>query len=231
VGTRDPWAEERKKLEAELARKMGRALGQQEKAVLDAIGWPPSHERLAQLPYEFYDVLTGDTTSFVEAILEENAQRIAGGIIATINVSLGGEVYKESVRAWAEAHAYELSKYLSDNTRQIVGDAITQYLETPGMTRAELEELLQPAFGAQRASTIAVTEVTSSITAGTRAAVEEAEAAGLSVREVWRTQDGGCDEICHPLEGTYRGDGWDAGPPADSHPNCACWTDLEWAHD
>jgi len=223
---KDPWAEERKKLEAELARKLGRALSQQEKAVLAAMSWPPT-----QLPEQFYSVMGADTMPFIQEALETNALMAATTLVGTINVSLGGEVYKEAVREWAQQHAYELSRYLTDNTRQIVGDAITQYLETPGMTRAELEELLSPAFGAQRASTIAVTEVTASITAGTRAAVEEAEAAGLSVREVWRTQDGGCDEICHPLEGTYRGDGWDLGPPDDSHPNCACWLDLEWAHD
>jgi hypothetical protein len=222
----DPFAEERARLAAELARKLGRALSQQEKAVLEAMGFPPT-----QLPAQFYSALGADTTGFVQEVLETNALGVAATLVGRIDISLGGEVYKESVRLWAKEHAYELSKYLTENTRQIVGDAVTQYLETPGMTRAELEELLAPAFGAQRASMIAVTEVTASITAGTRAAVEEAEAAGLSVREVWRTQDGGCDEICAPLEGTYRGDGWDLGPPDDSHPQCACWTDLEWAHE
>jgi hypothetical protein len=188
------------------------------------MGFPPT-----QLPEQFYSVLGADTMPFIREALEAHALAIAETMVGTITGTLGGTVYREYVTAWATNHAYELSNYLNDNTRQIVGDVITKYLETPGMTRQDVEDLLNEsgAFTPARASMIAVTETTAATSAGTQAAVEEARAAGLEVTETWRTQDGGCEEICAPLDGTVRGDGWDEDPPA--HPNCACWVTMEWA--
>lgn len=222
----DPFAEERARTEFELAKRLGRALSQQEKAVLDRLGFPPDASRLTPA---FMAGLTAETMPFVQEAIEAHALAAAETVIGTITATLGGEIYRESVRTWAEGHAYEMSRYLNDTTRQTVGDLVVRYTETPGMTRQDFEDALNESglFTPARASAIAVTETTAATSAGNAAAVEEARAAGLDVTETWRTQDGGCEEVCSPLDGTTRGDGWDEDPPA--HVNCACWIEMGWA--
>lgn len=222
----DPFAEERARAEFELAKKLGRALSIQEKLVLDALGFPPDASKLTAA---FLAALAAETMPFVQDAIEAHALASAETVIGTITATLGDSVYRESVRAWAEEHAYEMSRYLNDTTRQVVGDLVTRYTETSGMTRQDFEDALNESglFSPSRASAIAVTETTAATSAGTAAAAEEARAAGLEVTETWRTQDGGCEEICAPLDGTTRGDGWDDPPPA--HVHCACWIEMGWA--
>ena len=134
---------------------------------------------------------------------------------------------------WALEHAYEMSRYLNETTRQVVGDVITKFMESPDLTRGDVIDMLNETgiFSPARASMIAVTETTAAASAGTASAISEARAAGLDVTEVWQTSndDRVCD-ICAPLDGTTPENGnWPTDhPPA--HVNCRCGSSLFFAN-
>lgn len=129
---------------------------------------------------------------------------------------------------WARTYTYDLIKGITETTRKVVSDAIAQFIETEGMTRADLEALLEPAFGEVRASMIAVTEVTRAQSAGINIYRDKLAEEGVEMARVWHTRN---DELVCPICGPFNGKSdvaWSGdfpdGPPA--HVNCRCWTSL-----
>ncbi len=159
------------------------------------------------------------------------------------------DIYLESARALydelAQQAAFEFSWGLVDKgaanwatryTDQLVKDlyqtnidgtgALVNLYHTEGWTMGDLEARLAELFGRGRAELIATTEVTRAAVEGERGTVDEIESeTGWNLPEVWQTEKDElvCD-ICGPLDGLEKGDGWDEsdGPPA--HPRCRCWT-------
>lgn len=130
---------------------------------------------------------------------------------------------------WARAYTFDLVKGLTDTTQKVIQNAVASYLETPGMTRQQVEALLQGAFSPRRAESIAVTEITRAASAATTQYQQQLANAGLTFERVWRTvgEQDVCP-ICDPLNGKSES-AWSAahpsGPPA--HVRCRCATTLK----
>ena len=170
------------------------------------------------------------------AILSPKIGRIATEQALRLAVDIGVEfdiaVVNELAADWARTYTFELVRGLTETTRKVVQNAITQYVETPGMARAAVEELLAPAFGQPRASMIAVTEVTRAYSRATTNYQQLIrQEAGLEMERVWRTnRDDIVCPICAPLDGQPESkwaSDYPDGPPA--HVNCRCSTTLRFA--
>lgn len=117
-----------------------------------------------------------------------------------------------------------------ESTRTFLQRAITMFVNSErGMTRENVEKLIAPVFGAERASTIAVTEITR---AANQATLQYQEYLStnydMQLVRVWQTNN---DElvcpICGPLNEQLESvwaDKYPNGAPA--HPNCRCSTQL-----
>jgi hypothetical protein len=129
---------------------------------------------------------------------------------------------------WSRRYTFDLIKGLNDTTRTVLQDALSQFNATPGMTRAELEMLISPAFGEARAAIIASTEVTRASSQALNQCQEQLRAEGVEMSRRWLTavDDLTCS-ICRPLNG-LKEDQWanqfPDGPPA--HPACRCSLSL-----
>jgi len=150
-------------------------------------------------------------------------------LTAETGITFDAAVISEEALSWARQYNYELVTGLTDTTRKLVQQSVSTFVETPGMTRGDLEKLLAPAFGENRASMIGVTEVTRAYSEATnqhqRLIRDEV---GLEMRRRWDTlRDELTCAVCGPLNGMPE-ENWVAefpnGPPA--HVNCRCSTSL-----
>ena len=150
-------------------------------------------------------------------------------LTAETGITFDAAVISEEALGWARTHAADLVTGVTDTTRKLVNQSVATFVETPGMTRGDLESLLAPAFGENRASMIAVTEVTRAYSEATnqhqRLIRDEV---GMEMRRVWLTRrDDLTCFICGPLHGMPEEE-WRAefpnGPPG--HVNCRCASAL-----
>jgi len=157
----------------------------------------------------------------------------------SVGVEFDPALINEAALNWARTYTYDLmrGREKPDGTREPGLDATTRkqvqqimatWQERPGMTRGELEAMLEPAFGPNRASMIAVTEVTRASSAATRHYQQQVAEAGITMQRYWYTlRDERVCPICGPLHGkpeTEWADKFPEGPPA--HVNCRCSTTL-----
>ncbi|KPL90765.1 phage portal protein [Herpetosiphon geysericola] len=146
---------------------------------------------------------------------------------AMIGLDVDPALAADQVMSWATTYTAQLIKGLTSTTRDLVEKAITQYRATPGMTRADLERLLDPAFGAKRAEMIAITETTRAASQSQSQYKKILRDAGLNFTRVNRTNaDDRVCAICGPLHNKSEKD-WPTldGPPW--HPRCRCAVTLE----
>ena len=151
---------------------------------------------------------------------------------AEVGVEFDSAVVNTEAAEWARKYTYDLITGLEDTTRKLVQSAMTTYVETPGMTRGQLEDLLRPGFNDVRASMIAVTETTRAYAqAQNQYQKLIKEDTGIHMERVWQTNN---DElvcpICGPLHGLGEAEWADMfpeGPPA--HVNCRCGETLRYA--
>ncbi len=135
-------------------------------------------------------------------------------------------VNKEAAAA-ARDYTFDLIKGLTDTSRDVLRDVIAEFVETPGMTLADVIERLP--FDEQRAALVATTEITRAYATGQAAAGDALKEQFPDVRVIktWFTDnDDRVCPICGPLndvevEGDELFGGEFDGPPA--HPGCRCW--------
>ena len=185
-------------------------------------------------------IRSGDATDAILRELFEELRAALGPEIATITtgrmmqlmdeVGIGADmaVISQEALEHARRYTYDLVTGLDSTTRRLVQEALTTWQGTPGMTRADLVSLLEPAFGEYRANMIAVTEVTRAYSAATNQYQQMALDAGVEMRRVWLTLR---DQLVCPICGPFHGmpeSVWNIqypdGPPA--HPNCRCSAEL-----
>jgi SPP1 gp7 family putative phage head morphogenesis protein len=131
--------------------------------------------------------------------------------------------------AWAETYTDAVLSQLMDTTVTGVGDIVSAWIAREGATVGELQQALQPMFGAVRSSRIAVTEITRAFAEGETIAYQNA---GID-KWRWNTNhDGIVCKVCAPLNGKVVKIGEPFGhnandepiiKPPDGHPNCRCW--------
>jgi hypothetical protein len=178
----------------------------------------------------------------ISSIVTDAFQRVSAQIGPQFDVGL---VHTKALD-WAKAHAYERSKYFTEHTHKIIGNAMEKYFEAAkGMGQAELKQLLSdvldPAFSAARVSQIAVTEVTTAVEAANQEYQEMlTEELGIPFVRTWHYTWSGnraaaefpCP-ICSEMNDKVEQDGGGFtlpngervdGPPA--HVNCYCFTTL-----
>ena len=128
---------------------------------------------------------------------------------------------------WANTHALELAKRLTDTTRALAKQAIAKHLRENGATNlqklvSELEGVIAPKW---RAEMIAQTEISRAINAATDNVAKELTGYGLDVWLVYRTaQDERVCPICAPMHGKKRRPGgkYPNGNEPPQHPRCRC---------
>jgi len=157
------------------------------------------------------------------AIVDHYTQR-ALAIAGEMNVTFDATQVRTDATTWANQYTPELISGLTDTTREMVQQVITEVRTTP-LTLAQAAERLAPAFGRARAEMIATTELTRARAQATVASQNYLRANGINTVMIWRTN---ADEItcaiCVPRNGARQGEGWDEPPPA--HPRCRCAVTL-----
>lgn len=171
------------------------------------------------------DSLTPDLRAALVADLTQIALDVATEVAEGIGPDLDPAAASTAASEWARAHAGDLIQGVTEKTQAIVQQAVATYAETPGMTRAQLSAMLQGAFGARRAETIAITEATRAAAQGAALVQDHLATFGLTFVRVWRTVQQDVCPLCEPLDGQAEGDGWTEGPPA--HPRCRCAITLK----
>lgn len=143
-------------------------------------------------------------------------------------VDLEPSVVNQTALAWAQTYTYDLVTGLNETTQAALRDAFSTFNNTPGMTRGQLEALLEPTFGPVRASMIAVTETTRTASSAVAERQRYLAAAGIDMIRYWSTSaDELVCDICGPLNGKAEAEWRGAPPPA--HVNCRCSTVLRLA--
>jgi hypothetical protein len=158
------------------------------------------------------------------------SQFVEEAMMVSVDVGIGFDpaIINTHALEWARSYSFELIKGLTNTTRDVVSNAISSFIETPGMTQADIIKLVEPAFGKVRARMIATTETTRAYSAATNEIQKLVNRTGIQMEQVWHTRN---DErvcpICGPLnetpENVWLGE-FPTGPPA--HVNCRCDTGL-----
>ena len=158
----------------------------------------------------------------------DNALRLS----VDTGISFDPAIINQEALRWARTYSQELVQGLTNTTRNQISEAVSAFIQTPGMTIGDIESLIEPAFGPVRAQIIAATETTRAYAMATNEvqALLQQETPTLETVQVWNTmQDELVCPICGPLEGAPKSV-WEAefpnGPPA--HPNCRCSTSIRF---
>ncbi len=145
-----------------------------------------------------------------------------------VGVGFDNELYNRRAEEWARIYTDTLLADLGTTTEKIVGQALADWIARPGATVGDLNAVLTPAFGAQRANVIAVTEATRAFASGQLMTYLEAGVTHIT----WHTNR---DELVCPMCGPLNGKVVPIGRPfgvdrkgkvitqPPYHPNCRCW--------
>lgn len=204
--------------EAALARRLGKAMSEARKLLLQAVedGVVDENE---------WRAIAGAFQSALQMELESTA--LAAGMAAAESLGVGVDSAALHARAieWARQYSYELVTKLSDTNRALLQETITDYFASR-LTLADVEARIVQAFGPVRAGLIATTETTRAASQGEIAFQNELRKLGLKPVLRWATaRDDKTCPLCGPLDGKIQGDGWDDPPPR--HVSCRCWTTSE----
>lgn len=173
--------------------------------------------------------IEAELSRVIEPQLVEVATQEGLRIAAEIGVQFDPAIVNLRASEWAARYQFDLVKSLTDTTRKVLQNAVSKYASTPGMTIGELEALISPAFGTERANLIAQTEITRAAQAGIEIEKAELDSMGIKMERVWNSVNDMlvCPLICAPLhrkpEAEWH-DRYPIGPPA--HPGCRCSTTL-----
>lgn len=170
---------------------------------------------------------------FAELVLELT-KAIQGGILLfgnTAGIDIDYTLTNAEAAEKARQYVYDLVKNINATTVQALQKAIAAFVETPGMTIADVMRLLP--FGEDRVMLIAVTEITRAYADGNQMAGEALAAEFPDVRVIkhWFTNnDDRVCPICSPLNDMEVDIDEDfdtdiTNPPA--HPNCRCWIETQ----
>lgn len=129
--------------------------------------------------------------------------------------------------SYAEALGQRIAG-ITDTTLKAVQKAQALYRTTPGMTRGQLEQLLQSSFSPRRAESIAITETSNAAAVAATYTQRYLAEHGLTFVRRWNaSNDERMCPICGPLNGKTEEvwkDRFPDGPAA--HVRCRCWLTL-----
>lgn len=129
-----------------------------------------------------------------------------------------------AANVWASQYVATTVGKFDSTTRTLIEAVVRKYETTPGMTRAQVEKLLEGALGAKRAEVTAITEITRAAAQATNHYQKALKEMGIEMKRVWNTNNDSLTcPICGPLNGKTE-DEHAGEPPA--HPRCRCFTTL-----
>lgn len=171
-----------------------------------------------------------DDADFLDGLLSLITAAVRGGVILLtdmIDLDLDLTATNKEAAAAAREYVYDLVKGITDTSRDALREAVSAFVETPGMTIGDVIAALP--FDEQRAALIATTEITRAYATGQAAAGDALKEQYPDVRVVktWYTNvDDRVCPICGPLhlvsaEMDEDFGGEFDGPPG--HPGCRCW--------
>lgn len=173
-----------------------------------------------------YDSLSDDLKEAIQPVLRKHVLQRMGELVTEYGYDSGDKLITAAGQ-WASTYTFGLVKGVTDTTRELLQNAVSDYQNSSGMTRGDLEARLQSAFGASRVESIAITETTRSSGAATDLYEAQLNDAGFDTVQVWNTanDDLVCD-ICGPINGKSDNEWGDVeGVPA--HPRCRCSTTIK----
>lgn len=236
---REPNRTEKEMLEDNMSAAVKRYWRGQHQRVIERVGamFPDrkSFVPLDDIFDQYGDLFDKVVAAFVRYILTG----MIGGIeqlAESVTVGVDWTGYNQRALDFAKRYTYDLIKGIDATSAARVSGAVQSFVELPGFTMGNLEELLTPIFGESRSRLIAVTETTRAFASGQQLAANELakQFPDVLVVKTWFTsrQDNVCP-ICAPLEGMevpYNGtfNGME-NPPA--HPGCFCWISTRTRFD
>lgn len=167
--------------------------------------------------------MSAEMAAKARPILLAAAHKAAQRMIVEEGIGVSWTLVAEKAAQWAAQYSYELVKGITDTTRRVLRESVTQFLREPGRTIGDLTKDLLPYFGRVRAQMIGVTETTRAFTEGEKLTVAQAQLRGWDLEPIWHV----CRDIlvcpmCKKNDGKAKSEGWTAPwPPA--HPRCRCW--------
>jgi SPP1 gp7 family putative phage head morphogenesis protein len=233
---REPGHKEKEQFEDRLRSIIVRHFGRQRGMIKDKLTlWAFINNRKAQIPFEFEDIYYPDdeVISMLMLLLQDALRHGIHLFSKEIPIQLDWTLTNKRAYEWAKKYTYDLIKGIDDVTREMMKQAISQFVDTPGMTIRDTMDMLP--FDEVRAQRVAVTEITRTYATANQLAGEDLQKEFPDVRVVkrWYTNNDDivCD-ICRPLDGKeveinepFTNDIYQ--PPA--HVNCRCWTQTTTA--
>lgn len=153
---------------------------------------------------------------------------------ADIGASIGRQQVEQNALSYTRNRLRDISDGIITHTQERFGGAMNRIADrTDGqVTARELDAELDPAFGSQRANTIALTESNKAMVAGGENIIS---VSGLLVKRYWahseirppRHSRAAIDpcKICTPREGRPESE-WMGLIPGDAHPLCDCYIEY-----
>ena len=189
----------------------------------------PARKKLDQL-----EINIADDEALAELIMEIILETQDGVSLFDEDMDLTLDYTATNTEAaeWAREYAYDLVKNIDAATSASLQQAVSAFVETPGMTIGDVMSLLP--FDAERAMRVAVTEITRAYAHGQQMAGDalKEQYPDVKVMKRWFTNnDDRVCPMCGPLDGnevemdenfyepedSYQ----DGNPPR--HVNCRCW--------
>ncbi len=164
---REPSADEKELLEDKFTRAIKRHWKKQRSKLEQMIQVYYNYREKSIIPPGIDDLLDEEDDEFEAAFIRLLLYGSTRGVeLFSQNVPLDIDWTMVNTRAakWAKKKAGELIKYIDGNTRDIVRQALTDFIQTPGMTIGDLVDRLP--FTETRARSVAVTETTRSYAQG-----------------------------------------------------------------
>ena len=188
-------------------------LNGQYEAVLLQLGDPPN---LLALDERFWLTEAGKMAASLKPEIMKIAQDAAQHMVEG-GIGVDWTLVAKEAATWARQYVGELITNVTDTTREMVRESVSDFINTPGLTMGDLKESLMndPAFSATRADMIATTEVTRAYAQGQVLTAQSALAAEMPLEPVWHTNE---DELVCPNCGPLNDKTTDEVPPL--HPRC-----------
>ena len=175
-----------------------------------------------------WDAFSGDMVNAIDDVLAGTMTEQMLRVAIKIGIDLDPAIANIAAWRWARQYSYTLVKGITETTRDLVSEAVSKFVSTPGMTVGEVRDLLEFGFSPVRAEMIATTEVTRAYRAATSAYKEMLDKQGIVMERVWSTSsDDRVCELCCPLDGKPESE-WPAGTAAPLHVNCRCSEELRY---
>lgn len=130
----------------------------------------------------------------LSSLMVDNTLRLS----VDTGISFDPAVINTEALRWAREFSTEWAQGLSETTRKQLQEAMSAFIQTPGMTMGDITRLIEPAFGPVRADMIASTEVTRAYSMATNEtqALLRAETPDLTTTRVWNTMED--ERVCFP---------------------------------